>query len=334
MSAVMKSELLECSISGVPFSANATSPHAPFLLKCGHTFAKATIERVRQPKLLWFLEPPRQRAATIAMPAHAALRESSSLAPGCCVCVRWMNGCAVPAQARPCPCVPTDPARAPPAAQFLREAACCPIDGYALHSGRIDDYRPNYGLINVVAALDRNVADGYRLPAGKIVYDTDESSFLGEGGSGQVFVGAPPLRPACMRAATRSQRRLGRCVLVSARATRLWVGCEWRCRAGTLNLDGFDEQVAVKVLSLRNAQPAHVHLARRELELMCTVSQRLAGSVIELKGFYERPGRELVLAMELADSSLQNWQRLQPGGRLSFAQWVRLGTPRLWGYVG
>ena len=58
MSAVMKSELLECSISGVPFSADDTSPHAPFLLKCGHTFAKATIERVRQPKLLWLLEPP------------------------------------------------------------------------------------------------------------------------------------------------------------------------------------------------------------------------------------------------------------------------------------
>ena len=104
--------------------------------------------------------------------------------------------------------------------------------------------------------------------------------------------------------------------------------------AGTLNLDGFDEQVAVKILSLRNAQPQHVLLARRELELMCTVSQRLAGSVIELKGFYERPGRELVLAMELADSSLQDWQRLQPGGRLSYSQWVRISRlPSLSAFV-
>lgn len=47
MTAAMKSELLECSVSGVPFSADASSPHAPFVLKCGHTFARATIERVR-----------------------------------------------------------------------------------------------------------------------------------------------------------------------------------------------------------------------------------------------------------------------------------------------
>jgi hypothetical protein len=93
--------------------------------------------------------------------------------------------------------------------------------------------------------------------------------------------------------------------------------------AGILNVDGFDEQVAVKILSLRNAQPQHVHMARRELELMCTVSQRLAGSVIELKGFYERPGRELILAMELADASLQDWQASLPDGRLYVQDWVR-----------
>jgi hypothetical protein len=65
-------------------------------------------------------------------------------------------------------------------------------------------------------------------------------------------------------------------------------------------------------------------MARRELELMCMVSQRLAGSVIELKGFFENPGRELILAMELAEASLQDWQAELPGARLTLKQWVCL----------
>jgi hypothetical protein len=43
----MKSELLECCISGVKFSSDPTSSNAPLLLKCGHTFARKTIAQVR-----------------------------------------------------------------------------------------------------------------------------------------------------------------------------------------------------------------------------------------------------------------------------------------------
>jgi hypothetical protein len=66
----------------------------------------------------------------------------------------------------------------------------CPIDGQPLHSTDISDFSPNFGLLKIVAALYRNVAEMYRLPAGRIVFDTDEASFLGEGGNGRVYFGA------------------------------------------------------------------------------------------------------------------------------------------------
>jgi hypothetical protein len=45
----LKSELLECSVSGVQFSADPTSSDAPLLLKCGHTFARKTVAQVQPP---------------------------------------------------------------------------------------------------------------------------------------------------------------------------------------------------------------------------------------------------------------------------------------------
>jgi hypothetical protein len=78
--------------------------------------------------------------------------------------------------------------------QLLSTDKVCPLDGQPLHSSDISDYSPNFGLLNIVAALCRDVAEIYRLPAGKIIYDTDEGSFLGEGGNGRVYRGAhyPP----------------------------------------------------------------------------------------------------------------------------------------------
>ena len=90
-----------------------------------------------------------------------------------------------------------------------------------------------------------------------------------------------------------------------------------------LDKAGFEEDVAVKVLSLRSAQPGTVDLAMRELQLMCTVSQQLAGYVVELKGFMHEPGRQLVLVLELAEHSLRDYLQTLPGQCLSLAQWVR-----------
>jgi hypothetical protein len=96
--------------------------------------------------------------------------------------------------------------------------------------------------------------------------------------------------------------------------------------AGLLHKGGVEEDVAVKVLSLQNAATEHVDVARRELRLMCTVSQQLAGYVIELKGYLEDPGRELVLAMELADSSLRDWLQNLENHWLPLHMWVRSCT--------
>jgi hypothetical protein len=87
-------------------------------------------------------------------------------------------------------------------------------------------------------------------------------------------------------------------------------------------VDGLDEEVAVKILSLRNAPPELVEFARKELSLMCTVAQKLTGYVIELKGFHEDAGRELVLAMELAESSLRDLLRTMPNKQMELQTWV------------
>ena len=86
---------------------------------------------------------------------------------------------------------------------------------------------------------------------------------------------------------------------------------------------GYDEEVAVKCVSLASATPEQEAFARRELQLMCTVSQKLSGYVMELKGFHLEEGVELLLAMELADGSLHDYLKSKPGACLQQDEWVR-----------
>lgn len=82
------------------------------------------------------------------------------------------------------------------------------------------------------------------------------------------------------------------------------------------------EVIAVKTIALINASEQQLDFARKELTLMCTVSHELSGYVIELKGFHLDPGRELVIAMELADASLRDMLRGMPEFRLPTDHWV------------
>ena len=84
-----------------------------------------------------------------------------------------------------------------------------------------------------------------------------------------------------------------------------------------------EEEVAVKTISLCNASEEQERFANRELALMCIVSQKLSGHVVELKGFHMQPREELVIAMELATSSLHGWLRDLPGSCLPQDEWVR-----------
>ena len=93
-----------------------------------------------------------------------------------------------------------------------------------------------------------------------------------------------------------------------------------------MNIDGIEEQVAVKTIALQNLTPRQEAFARRELSLMCTISHELSGHVIELKGFHLEAGSKLIIAMELAHQSLQDWLCSLPRGQISAYDWVRACT--------
>ena len=85
---------------------------------------------------------------------------------------------------------------------------------------------------------------------------------------------------------------------------------------------GFEEEVAVKVLSKHCIQPDNVEQAMQEVHLMCIVSQHLGGRAVELKGFLHDPDDGLILVLELAEHSLDKWLKQMPHNRLPLDQWV------------
>ena len=84
--------------------------------------------------------------------------------------------------------------------------------------------------------------------------------------------------------------------------------------------------MAVKCIRL-TATPEQEERAQEHLRLLCTVSQKLTGYVIEVKGFHLEEGVELLLAMELADKSLEDYLNSRADDRLPQDEWVRARLP-------
>jgi hypothetical protein len=93
--------------------------------------------------------------------------------------------------------------------------------------------------------------------------------------------------------------------------------------SGTLAVDGQESQeVALKVVPFTGVSEARMSDARRELKMMCIVSQKLSGYVVELLGYCETEV-ELTLVMERAEMSLLQWCNKFDGARLPLHEWVR-----------
>jgi hypothetical protein len=74
--------------------------------------------------------------------------------------------------------------------QLLAGKKECPMDGDPLRHDSIDAYKPNFGLMDIVSALRSDASCQYRLPSGKIRFEKNDQSYLGEGGGGIVYRGA------------------------------------------------------------------------------------------------------------------------------------------------
>lgn len=70
---------------------------------------------------------------------------------------------------------------------------CCPIDKQPLQLTRIEDFRVNRSLVDVLEASRSEVADDFKLHEGQLEYYTDR--VLGRGRSGKVFASAQSLQP-------------------------------------------------------------------------------------------------------------------------------------------
>jgi hypothetical protein len=74
--------------------------------------------------------------------------------------------------------------------QLLGTTKVCPSCEAPLPHENIDTYRPNFALMHVIAAFNRDAAQDYRLRDGQLRYEATEENLLGEGGSGKVYRGA------------------------------------------------------------------------------------------------------------------------------------------------
>ena len=91
----------------------------------------------------------------------------------------------------------------------------------------IDDYQPNYSLIHIVAAYQRNTVEEFRLREGQLSFKQDRASLLGEGGSGKVFRGAHRMgRSECWL--------LGLCMNISTSVSGI-AACARSCRDALLD---------------------------------------------------------------------------------------------------
>ena len=79
--------------------------------------------------------------------------------------------------------------------QILAHGRRCPIDMQPLQHTRLDSFKINFTLKDVIESSQRDAADEFKLRSGQIAYDTDGGSFLGRGSSGDVYRGARASRP-------------------------------------------------------------------------------------------------------------------------------------------
>ena len=80
--------------------------------------------------------------------------------------------------------------------QILARGQPCPIARCPLPHRDVARYGVNYTLLRMVESASGDASEAFRLREDQLVYNTDDASFLGRGGSGAVFRGACTLRSA------------------------------------------------------------------------------------------------------------------------------------------
>ena len=80
--------------------------------------------------------------------------------------------------------------------QLLQTQARCPVCKTALPHRRIEEYKPNFGLIAIIDSLRRDPSSTYRLARERLHFERSRAALLGSGASGDVYRGATLLEGA------------------------------------------------------------------------------------------------------------------------------------------